>query len=143
MATYLDCTGQARELHRLVRMEHRSIVGASRYGAVLFSEEYSSQGKRAGYVQVLLTYIIYVVREACWLRLPHGSREKSLSSMAANSSFFAAHTQPAIMVAGLDGDVPVEIDAYELLWRARARVHLPETIVRHGGPPLLPHRTIS
>ena len=50
----------------------------------------------------------------------------------------------------LDCDVPIEVDAYEVLWRARVRVHLPETIVfkygrldswffcmreRHGGAP--------
>lgn len=35
--------------------------------------------------------------------------------------------------AGMQGDVAIEIDAYELLWRSRVRVHLPETIVFKFG----------
>jgi hypothetical protein len=37
------------------------------------------------------------------------------------------------LLDALDADVPVEVDVFELLWQARARVHIPDTIVYKFG----------
>ena len=36
-------------------------------------------------------------------------------------------------VKALPTDVPLDVDVYELLWRARVRIHLPETLVYKYG----------
>ena len=76
----------------------------------------------------------------CGIRLAVRAHARAAAAAAAGAGAVAAAAAvrwlvvSAIMtIEALDCDCPIEVDTYELLWRSRVRVYLPETIVFKFG----------